>query len=286
MVDVIDEDDGDGGRLQSSVRSSRRSRSGSRDKTDTSVSFSVSTMESKMTARARERARRDLEDEGNPMDPKNAPKPWFCYRLILACLLAVFVCVTCFMISCESFRYESWDDGVQYYGIRGVTDQTTGRCVHWQIQDVIDWNTTWTNERLPMLFIFGMAGVTFVIAISVAWVAYGIILKAKRDRAIRRSDPPPASHICGGPIGPAVIIGVCLIGAGLLMFITILGNCANVPPISYDRGLRCNLHTWSSIALVASIVLCFMGGSLAFFLKCCCNRCMCTTFLRKQLIET
>lgn len=254
-----------------------------------------------MSRRAKARAAAHLEDEptnangngnGNATNNKST-KPWFFYRLVLACLLGVFVCIACFMMSCQSFRYESWDDGVQYYGIRGVSDQTTGRCIHWQMQEVIDWNQSWTHDRMPRLFVLGFAGVLFLVVVFVAWVAYGIILKSKRDRRKVRgraetdSDSPTEKHMCGGPIGPAVIIGVCLIGAGILIFVTVMGNCSNIPPVNnvYDRGLRCNLHNWSAVALAASVALCTMGGTIAFFLKCCCNRCFCTTYLHEQLID-
>lgn len=240
-----------------------------------------------MTKGAQARAREDLEDDADDGDqvPSN---PWFCYRIMLALMVAVLINIICFMASCKSFRYQSWDDGDQYYGIRGVTEPNTDRCIPWKAQDMIDWNEDWTDQRLPLLFVLGIAGITFIVAIAMAWVVYGVVLKSKRERQKVRVDPAPESDRCGGPIGPAVIIGICLIGTGLLLFITIMGNCANIPPKNpYPPygGLRCNLHTWSALALTASITLCTMGGTLAFFLKCCCNSCLCTRFLRKQLID-
>lgn len=250
---------------------------------------SVSTMESIMTKGAQARARADLEDDaaGGDKPPSN---PWFCYRIMLAAMVAILISIICFMASCKAFRYDSWDDGVQYYGIRGVTEPTTDRCIPWETQEMIDWNKYWTNERLPMLFVLGTAGIGFTVAIAGAWVMYGVVLKAKRDRKKMRVDPAPEDNRCGGPIGPAVIIGVCLIGTGLLVFVTIMGNCANIPPLDpmnlSDRGLACNLDTWSALGLTASIALCTMGGALACFLKCCCNSCLFTNYLRRQLIET
>jgi len=268
-----------GNRNNSSIR-------GMSNRSDASSgAISVSTMESFMTEGAQARAREDLMDDGEGGD-KMPSNPWFCYRLILAGMLATLVLIVSFMASCRSFRFDSWDDGVQYYGIRGVSEPFTDRCVPWETQEMIDWNKYWTDERLPMLFVTGIAGITFVVTIAVSWVVYGVVLKSKRDRKKNRGDPAQENDKCGGPIGPAVIIGVCLIGAGLTVFVTIMGNCANIPPMNYsDQGLKCNLHTWSSLALVASIALCSMGGSLAFFLKCCCNRCFFTTYLRKQLVE-
>lgn len=248
---------------------------------------SVSTMESMMSKGAQARAREDLVDDAEGGD-KAPSGPWFCYRLMLASMIAVLISIICFMASCKAFRYNSWDDGIQYYGIRGVADSNTDRCISWDAQDMIDWSKNWTDERLPMLNVLGIAGITFIVAIAAAWVIYGVVLKSKRDRKKVRVDPAPENDGCMSPIGPPVIIGICLIGTGLLLFVTIMGNCSNIPPqdpMSLDRGLMCNLHTWSALALTASIALCTMGGTLACFLKCCCNRCMVTTFLRKQLIE-
>jgi len=260
-----------------------------RDVSQISIAFSVATLGSTMTDGAHKRAREDLRDEGTSSSAdrsKKDAKPWFLYRLIMAGIAAVFVCTTTFMVSCQSFRYESWDDGIIYYGIRGVTDKTTGACVNWQIQDIIDWSENWTNVRLPRLYVIGILGVAFVVFIAVAWVSYGVILKSKRNSRRVRVDPTPEDSVCGGPIGPAVIIGVCLIGAGIVMFVTIMGNCSNIPPRGFDRGLRCNLDTWSALALAASVTLCSMGGLLAFFLKCCCRGCFCTVYLREQLVES
>lgn len=258
-----------------------------RDKPIESVSFSDLTLESQMSFRGKEMARKDMIDEGSDVYER-VEESWFCYRLILAGLLAVFVCITCFMASCQSFKYTSWDDEVFYYGIRGVTDQSTGRCIGWEIQELIDWNDYWTGQRLPMLFKMGITGISFVVGIFLTWLVYGRILKSKRDmRRIRADNPSESGDRCGGPIGPAVIIGVCIIGAGLLVFVTIMGNCSNIPPIAgYSRGLNCNLHTLSALALSSSIILCCMGGSLACFLKCCCYRCRMTTYLRNQLIDS
>jgi len=196
----------------------------------------------------------------------------------------VFICVLCFVVSCQSFRYDSLDDGVIYYGIRGVTDQTTGRCVDWELQKTIDWNQYWTQERMPLLFKLGVSGIIFVFGIFVVSVAYGLILKSKRDRRRVRDNPPPKSTTYA-PIVPAVIIGVCLIGAGLLVFTTIMGKCLNINDTTSPGGWGCNLYTWSALALAltASIALCFICGILACFLKCCCIHCRCTTFLRTQL---
>ena len=250
--------------------------------------LSVLTMESMMSEGAQARAREDLEDDAEGGD-KLSSNPWFCFRIMLVGMVAVLVSFICFMASCKAFRYNSWDDGVQYYGIRGVSEPTTDRCIPWKTQDLIDWNKYWTNERLPMLFVLGIAGIIFIVAIAAAWLVYGIVLKSKRDRKKVRVDPAPEDDRCGGPIGPAVIIGVSLIMSGFLLFVTIMGNCSNIPPQDpmnlADRGLMCNLHTWSALALTASIALCTMGGVLACFLKCCCNSCLVTTFLRKQLIE-
>lgn len=249
--------------------------------------MSVSTMESLMSKGARAGALKDLEDDADGGD-KIPSSPWFCYRIMLALIVAVLVSVSCFMASCKAFRFQSWDDGVQYYGIRGVIEPNTDRCIPWKTQDMIDWNKAWTDERLPMLFGLGIAGITFIVAIAMAWVVYGLVLKSKRESIKARVDLPEESDTCIGAIGPAVIIGVLLIGTGLLLFVTIMGNCSNLPPKNpYPPfgELKCNLHTWSALALTASIALCTMGGTLAFFLKCCCDSCLCTRFLRKQLIE-
>ena len=224
------------------------------------------------------------DDVNNINDANNASEPWFCYRVILVGLLAVFICVLCFVLSCQSFRYDSLDeDGVIYYGIRGVTDQSTGRCVDWEFQKFIDWNQYWTQERMPLLFKLGVSGIIFVVGIFVAWVAYGVILKKKRDRRRVHDNPPPKSTTCA-PIAPTVIIGVCLIGAGMLVFTTIMGKCSKINDTISPEDWGCNLHTWSGLALTVSITLCSMGGILVFYPKCCCIHCRCTTFLRTQLI--
>lgn len=245
------------------------------DKTDSSVSIrSISTMQSQMSRGTMERHQEDLVDENNNDGQTEvivSPSSWICYRLILMGLLAVSVSVAGFIISCKSFRIDSYYDVENvYYGLRGVTDQTTGRCVGWKIQDLVNWNDDWTDNHLPAIFIVGIVGVTLVFVGLIAFVVYGIDLKSRRD------------HQRKGAMWPAVVIGIFLIGAGILVAASIIGNCKNIPPLG-PGGLGCDLHVWSGLAMASSIALCFMGGCLACCLPLCCG---CRfLFLRRELID-
>lgn len=114
--------------------------------------------------------------------------------------------------------------------------------------------------------------------IVLACIAYGVVLKKKRDRRRNLDDSdsnsPPAESTTLAQI--ARLIGICLIGAGVLVSATVAGSISNVPPLS----------PWG-LALTASIVMCFMGCLLSCFLKCCygCKNTF-NTFLCTQLIES
>jgi len=250
---------------------------------DSNVSFkSVSTM-SQMTRGAMESAREDLVDEGLKGDGNSnkmaaSSTSWICYGLIFWGLLTVCVFVMGFMVSCKSFKYKTADDGVYYYGLRGVTDQTTGRCIDWERQVFLDWDDYWTKDRLPTVSILAIVGVVFVFGTFIAWLGYGAILKLRRNR--RKTGIKKESRT--GSILPAVVIGIFLIGGGLVVFVSVLGSCSTSSIVK--GGYGCNMHTWSALALTASIALCCMGGTLAFCLKCCCENHL-TQFLRNELIE-
>merc|ERR1712176_1673501 len=142
----------------------------------------------------------------------------------------------------------------------------------WKIQDWVPWNDDWAKGRMPTLFIIGIVGVVLVLVASIAFVVYGIVLKSRRNN--QRN----------GPLWMAIFVGVCLIGAGVLLGVSIIGNCDNIPPLG-PGGLGCNLHAWSGLALASSISLCFMGVFLACCLPRCCDCCGLSQFLQKELIE-
>ena len=116
---------------------------------------------------------------------------------------------------------------------------------------IVDWNDYRTNKYV-------IVGVALVFVALIAFVVYGIDLKSRRN------------HQRKGTMWPAVVIGVCLIVAGILVPTSIIGNCDNIPPLQ-GGGPRCNLHVWSGLALASSIALCFMGGFLACCLPLCCD---------------
>jgi len=215
-----------------------------------------------------ERARVDIadEDDHTSNEINAAPSSWICYRVVLIILLALCVFVVGFVASCNSFRYVGFgsSDNVDvYYGFRGVKDQSTDRCVDWKIGvDIIGYNDSWT-ERLVVVFGLAVTGTSIVVAALIAWVAYGIILKSRKKR--KGGVDGEASK---RPLWPVVMIGVFLILAGLVLFASVMGNCSNIPPLS-PGGLGCSLYAWSGLALGSSIILCFLGGTLACCLECC-----------------
>jgi len=238
-------------------------------------------MESEMSSANVEKARVDIADEDGIEETNNAPSPWICYRVILLILLAMCVFVVGFMASCNSFRYEDRSSANidVYYGFRGVKDPSTDRCVDWKIGvDFIGYSDLWTDSWLPVVFGIALTGMSIVVAAFIAWVAYGIVLKSrrKRNRGVEGKSRQRS-------IWPVVVIGVFLILAGLILFVSVMGNCNNIPPLQ-PGGLGCSLYAWSGLALGSSIALCFLGGTLACFLECCCD-CCCTRFLKNQLIE-
>mmetsp|Transcript_5786 Transcript_5786/g.16301 ORF Transcript_5786/g.16301 Transcript_5786/m.16301 type:complete len:305 (+) Transcript_5786:3-917(+) len=250
----------------------------------------ATTLESEMSSANIERARVDIaddEDDHNEIDA--APSSWICYRVVLIILLALCVFVVGFVASCNSFRYVGFgsSDNVDvYYGFRGVKDQSTDRCVDWKIGvDIIGYNDKWIERLTTVVFGMAVTGTSIVVAALIAWVAYGIILKSRRKR--KGGVDGEASK---RPLWPVVMIGVFLILAGLVLFASVMGNCSNIPPLS-PGGLGCSLYAWSGLALGSSIVLCFLGGTLACFIESCNTSTVrdtsscCTRFLKIQLIE-
>lgn len=226
-----------------------------------------------------------VNDSDNDSDNVNdgAISPWFCYRLILALLLAMVVCFAGLVFSCHSFRYDRYGD--QYYGFRGATSTSTtnnGRCVDWKIQNEFEWNDTWTNQRMPTLYTIGIVGFALIVAITLFWMAYGLVLKSSRERRHRhrhrREDQPPPVDASCAAIAPVVVVGTLLLVVGLLMFVTIMGNCRNIPRLS-PGDVRCDFWIWSSLAMFASIVSCVIGCTLFSGLICCCC-CACCERLR------
>ena len=232
----------------------------------------------------RQKTRNDNDNDVNDSDNDNdgAISPWFCYRLILALLLAMVVCFAGLVFSCHSFRYDRYGD--QYYGFRGATSTSTtnyGRCVDWKIQNEFEWNDTWTNQRMPTLYTMGIVGFTLIVAITLFWMAYGLVLKSSRERRRhrhRREDQPPPVDTSCAAIAPVVVFGAALLVVGLLMFLTIMGNCNDILRLD-PGGLGCNFWIWSSLAMFASIVSCVIGCTLFSGLICCCC-CACCERLR------
>lgn len=214
----------------------------------------------------RQKTRNDNDNDVNDND--GAIFPWFCYRLILALLLAMVVCFAGLVFSCHSFRYDRYGD--QYYGFRGATSTSTtnyGRCVDWKIQN----ESEWRKQRMPTLYIMGIVGFALIVAITLFWMAYGLVLKASRERRHRhrRGDQPPPVDASCAAIAPVVVVGAALLVVGLLMFVTIMGNCPNIPTLD-PGGPGCNFWIWSSLAMFASIVSCIIGCTLFSGLICCC----------------
>jgi len=232
----------------------------------------------------RQKTRNDNDNDNGVNDSNNdndgAISPWFCYRLILALLLAMVVCFTGLVFSCHSFRYDLYDRyGDQYYGFRGATSTSTtnnGRCVDWKIQTEFEWNDTWTNQWVPTLYTMGIVGFALIVAITLFWMAYGLALKSSRERRHRHrqeDQPPPVDASCA-IIAPVVVVGALLLVVGLLMFMTIMGNCNNLILLSHG-GVGCNFWIWSSLAMFASIVSCVIGCILFSSLICCCCSACC-----------
>jgi len=220
----------------------------------------------------------DLPDQENTADEAigaTTPSSWICYRVVLTILVALCVSVVVFMVSCSSFKI---DDSDIYYGFRGAKDASTGRCVDWQSgKEVMGWSDYWTDVRLPIAYMIGVVGMGSLIAALIAWIIYGIVLRARRRNRVEGGESRKL------PIWPVVIFGVYLIGAGFVVFVSIMGQCGNIPPLS-PGGLGCNMYAWSGLALASSVGLCFLGGTLACFLDCCCD-CRCSRFLRKELVQ-
>jgi len=238
-------------------------------------------LQPEVTVRQKTRNDNDNDDDVNDNDNDGAISSWFCYRLILALLLAMVVCFAGLVFSCHSFRYDRYGD--QYYGFRGATSTSTtnnGRCVDWKIQNEFEWNDTWTNQRMPTLYTIGIVGFALIVAITLFWMAYGLVLKSSRERRHRhrREDQPPPVDASCAAIAPVVVVGTLLLVVGFLMFVTIMGNCRNIPRLS-PGDVRCDFWIWSSLAMFASIVSCVIGCTLFSGLICCCC-CACCERLR------
>lgn len=214
-------------------------------------------------------------DNDNDDDDRGAIASWFCYRLILASLLAMVVCFATLVFSCRSFR-----DGYGYYGFRGETT-TNGRCEDWEIQNGMQW-TVRQYERMSKLYTRGIFGVVLIVAITLFWMAYGLVLKSSRERRRRGDQPPPGDASCT-TIVPVVVGSVALVVIGCLIFSTIMENCNNIPPLS-SGNLGCDLWMWSSLAIFASVASCVIGCTLFSGLMCCCRGCCCNERLRGQLM--
>jgi hypothetical protein len=152
---------------------------------------------------------------------------------------------------------------------------------------MIDWNESATKRRRGLLR-QGIMRIIIIGGIVVAWVAYGVILKKKRDGSRNRDDidsdlPPVESTSCVPLITTVFVIGACLIVAGVLFFLTVMGNCRNLILLS-PGGIGCNFQAWSILALTASIAMCFMGSLLFYSLKC--DSCWKQMFLYTQLIDS
>ena len=206
---------------------------------------------------------------------------WLFYRLFLAGLLTILVIVTGFMISCRSFKAMSYshDDNnyhVVFYGLRGVTDPTTGRCVDWDIQETLQW------LRGSLMLTLGIISNAIVAAVVFFWMVYGLVLRSKRNA---KSDSSASSNSNSGLVASAIAIGILLIVAGWLVFVTVMSNCSNIALLSHG-GLGCDLHAWSGLALASSVILCFMGGFLACCLvNCCCCNCRVGGYLLEDLVD-
>lgn len=205
---------------------------------------------------------------------------WFCYKLVLASLLAIIVCYTGLVFSCRTFRYEyRQSEDVVYYGFRGVTSGYTGRCVDWQSQNELEWN----GERFVTLYILGITGFVLIVALTVSWMVYGFVLKSWRvQRDCQGGETLPPADASSVTKATVVVFGVMLIGAGCLMFYTIIAKCSNIPRLC-QGNLGCDLWTWSYLAMIASILSCVVGCPLAFGVCCCCRCCCCKKYWRGQL---
>ena len=128
----------------------------------------------------------------------------------------------------------------------------------------------------------GIVGFALIVAITLFWMAYGLVLKSSRERRHRHrreDEPPPVDASCAA-IAPVVVFGAALLVVGLLMFLTIMGNCSDILRLSPGPpGLGCNFWIWSSLAMFASIVSCVIGCTLFSGLICCCC-CACCERLR------
>lgn len=111
------------------------------------------------------------------------------------------------IFSCRSFFEEQNDVGEDSwrYGFRGFVSNITNECTSWDNHD--KWNEIW-YDRLQTLLYMGIVGVMLAVLTLGLWVVHGTV------RA---------------PTIPTWIFASFFGIFGFLSFITLMGNCSNIP---------------------------------------------------------
>lgn len=189
------------------------------------------------------------------------------YWVVLGMAVTMFVFFTVTVFSCRAFHYEhSWiPENNFHYGYRGIMNNVTGECTDWEENFSEYW-----SSRMEILYYMGIGGVLLSLIAVGIWILEGTygIHNYKQMMAMRTDEATEIiskRKCCFCFMIPTIFASV--LGAfGFLAFVTVMGQCGNIPPLD-PGGLGCNFSVWSSLGMFASIASCLMGCSV-----CCCYR--------------
>lgn len=151
----------------------------------------------------------DIDPEGNiqeansdPLEVSKTRSYFYWLVLLLAVMMVVFYSGAIF--SCRSFFEEQYDGDSWRYGFRGFVSNVTNECTSWDNHE--KWNESWYG-RLQTLLYMGIVGIVLAVLTLGLWVVHGTV----------RATIPTWIF--------ASLFGIF----GFLSFITLMGNCSNIP---------------------------------------------------------
>lgn len=146
----------------------------------------------------------DIQEADSEHSKASETRPTVYYWVVLLFAAAIVVFYSGAIFSCRSFLEESNDGTSWRYGFRGFISNVTDDCTDWDTNELV--GDYWLG-RMQTLLYMGIAGVVLAVALLALWIAHGTAWTTI----------------------PTWIFACLLAVFGTLSFITLMGNCSNLP---------------------------------------------------------
>lgn len=179
--------------------------------------------------------------------------------LVLAVLSVIFF--TGALFSCRAFSADRGEGAMLTYGYRGFIHNVTGECTGWE--DYYYNSDIW-EIRMGALYYMGISAFVVILLAVSLWIFEGKYGMPKQVGS--NPDLDAVKNCCCRCYLIPTLVAVALGIFGTLAFVTLMGQCSNIPPLD-PGGLGCSFGVWSSFGMFAFITSCLTGCSICCFYR-------------------